>query len=175
MKNNGVIILGSSRSKGNTYKIVALLQKHTGLDCIDLKTKNIGGFDYEFQNKEDDFLPLLRDIVKNYDTIIFATPVYWYAMSGLLKNFFDRISDCLITEKELGRQLRGKNMGMISCGSGPELKTGFTMPFVQSAHYLGMHYLGDIHTWLENDGIPEEVRDTVLRFSEEVKTKLRIS
>jgi len=171
MKNKGVIILGSSRSQGNTNKIVTLLQKHTGFDCIDLKTKNIGSFDYEFQNKEDDFLPLLRSIVQNYDTIIFATPVYWYAMSGILKNFFDRITDCMTTEKELGRQLRGKNTGMISCGSSPELKTGFTMPFVESAHYLGMHYLGDIHTWLENDGIPDKVSDMVLRFSEKFKNQ----
>ena len=96
-------------------------------------------------------------------------------MSGLLKNFFDRITDCMMTEKELGRQLRGKNMGMISCGSSPELKMGFTMPFVESAHYLGMQYLGDIHTWLENNGIPEEVKDIVLEFSKKVKTKLRVS
>jgi len=169
MENKGVIILGSSRSKGNTYKIVSELQELTGFDCIDLRTKNIAPFDYEFKNNSDDFIMLMRTIVQNYDTIIFATPVYWYAMSGILKNFFDRITDCMMTEKELGRQLKGKNMGMLSCGSGPELKTGFTLPFVESAHYLGMHYLGDIHTWMEEDEIPENVKDIVLEFSEVIK------
>jgi len=169
MENKGVIILGSSRSKGNTYKIVSELQELTGFDCIDLRTKNIAPFDYEFKNNSDDFIMLMRTIVQNYDTIIFATPVYWYAMSGILKNFFDRITDCMMTEKELGRQLKGKNMGMLSCGSGPELKTGFTLPFVESAHYLGMHYLGDIHTWMEEDEIPENVKGIVLEFSEVIK------
>jgi len=169
MENKGVIILGSSRSKGNTYKIVTELQELTGFDCIDLRTKNIAPFDYEFKNNSDDFIMLMRTIVQNYDTIIFATPVYWYAMSGILKNFFDRITDCMMTEKELGRQLKGKNMGMLSCGSGPELKTGFTLPFVESAHYLGMHYLGDIHTWMEEDEIPENVKGIVLEFSEVIK------
>jgi len=79
-------------------------------------------------------------------------------MSGILKNFFDRITDCLMIEKEIGRKLKGKEMGMISCGSDSELKKGFEMPFIESAHYLGMHYLGNIHTWIENETIPKSLK-----------------
>ncbi|MET0946404.1 MAG: NAD(P)H-dependent oxidoreductase, partial [Flavobacterium sp.] len=131
MNLKGVIIQGSSRSNGNTNKIVSFVQKKTCFDVIDLKSKQIGGFDYNFENKEDDFLPLMQEIVNNYDTIIFATPVYWYAMSGIMKNFFDRITDCLKIEKEIGKKLRGKAMGMISCGSDSELAKGFEIPFVE--------------------------------------------
>ena len=68
-------------------------------------------------------------------------------MSGLLKVFFDRLSDLLIKHKELGRQLRGKNMAMLSNSPYNDLKDGFTMPFIESAKYLGMNYIGDTHVW----------------------------
>ncbi len=152
MKNKGVILQGSSRSDGNTNTIALFVKEKTGFDIIDLKSKNIGAFDYDFKNRNDDFIPLMRDIVDNYDTIIFATPVYWYTMSGILKNFMDRITDCLKAEKEIGNKLRGKKMALISCGSDCEIKKGFTMPFIETANYLNMQYLGDIHTWIE-DGI----------------------
>jgi multimeric flavodoxin WrbA len=157
MRKKGIIIQGSARSDGNTFKIVSLFKEKTGFDSIDLRTKNIAEYDYEFKNQGDDFIGIMRDIVSNYDTIIFATPVYWYTMSGVMKTFFDRISDCLKIEKELGRKLRGMNMGMISIGSYGELVNGFSMPFVESANYLGMHYVGDVHTWIEDIAIPNEV------------------
>jgi multimeric flavodoxin WrbA len=63
-------------------------------------------------------------------------------MSGTTKKFIDRLTDCLMTEKETGRKLRGKAMAVVSCGSDSDLKTGFSMPFVETAKYLGMTYLG---------------------------------
>ena len=51
-----------------------------------------------------------------YEQIIFATPIYWYAMSAQLKTFFDRMTDLLTIHKPLGRQLRkGKKMFLIAC------------------------------------------------------------
>ena len=162
----GVIIQGSSRSKGNTNKIVQYVEERIGFDIVDLSLKNIQPFDYDFKHYEDDFIPLMREIVQNYDTLIFATPVYWYSMSGIMKNFFDRITDCLKIEKEIGHKLRGKRMGMISCGSDAELKQGFTMPFEESAKYLGMHYFGSIHTWIEDDKISVALQKDLNVFME---------
>ena len=125
MSSRGLIIQGSSRSDGNTHKIVSFLQAKTGFDLIDLTEFNIGPFDYEFKNSNDDFIPLIKKIVASYDTLVFATPVYWYAMSGTMKIFFDRISDCLKTEKETGRKLRGKRMAAICCSSDEEEFEGF--------------------------------------------------
>ncbi|PHS54702.1 MAG: FMN reductase [Lutibacter sp.] len=160
-----VIIQGSSRSTGNTNKIINHINNSSNFDVIDLYDKNINHFDYEFNNKNDDFIPLIKNVLEKYDTIIFATPVYWYSMSGILKVFFDRLSDLLYVEKDLGRKLKGKNMAMISCGSGPGLKDEFSMPFIESANYLGMNYLGNVHTWLENDNeISKEVKSDLLNF-----------
>lgn len=166
----GVILQGSSKSNGNTNKIALFIKERTGFDIIDLKSKNIGPFDYDFKNRGDDFLPTIKEIVENYDILIFATPVYWYAMSGIMKTFIDRITDCIKIEKTIGRKLTGKKMGMISCGSGSELKKGFTMPFIESAYYLGMDYLGDIHTWIEDENIPKQLQNSINVFiSEKVK------
>jgi len=163
--NKIVIIQGSSRSNGNTNKIINHINSSNKYDVIDLYNKKINHFDYSFNNNDDDFLPLIKNVIENYDTIIFATPVYWYSMSGIMKVFFDRLSDLLYVEKDLGRNLRGKNMAMISCGSSPGLKDEFSMPFVESANYLGMNYLGNVHTWLENDTkISEEVKLDISNF-----------
>ncbi len=171
MQKKGVIIQGSSRSEGNTNIISKYIQEKTGFDIIDLKSKEISSFDYDFNNQGDDFIPLMKEIVDNYDVLIFATPVYWYSMSGIMKNFFDRISDCLKTEKDTGRKLRGKSMAMISCGSDSELKEGFEMPFRESANYLGMHYIGNIHTWFENELISETLKIELNTFIEKkIKT-----
>ena len=167
--NKTVILQGSSRSFGDTYKIVNHLALKSNFDVIDLNTKVIGHYDYEYKNSDDDFMPLITKIITNYSTIIFATPVYWYTMSGIMKAFFDRISDVIRTEKDLGRQLRGKNMAMISTNNSKDLIKGFNMPFVESAKYLGMTYLGDIHTWIENDSIPKEVEYIINTFDDKLK------
>lgn len=157
--NKGIIILGSSRSDGDTAKVAQKFAKLTGFDTLDLLEKNIGRYDYEYKNSDDDFLPVMRGLVENYETFVFATPVYWYTMSGIMKDFFDRISDCIRIEKETGRKLRGKSMAMISCSDQDDRAPHFNEPFVLSAGYLGMNYIGDTHTWVEND----KVCDTVLQ------------
>lgn len=145
MENKKVIILGSSRKNGNTTRIVDEISKDTGIDVIDLSDYNISYYDYESKNREDDFLPLIRRILEEYDTLIFATPIYWYNMSGIMKVFFDRFSDLIRIEKETGRKLRGKKIGVISNSHDNEIEDSFYIPFKKSADYLGMEYLGHAH------------------------------
>ncbi|WP_303315810.1 NAD(P)H-dependent oxidoreductase [Flavivirga abyssicola] len=167
-----VIVQASSRSHGDTNKIVNYIATNNGMDVIDLRTKNIGHYDYEYKNEGDDFLSLITHIIETYDIIIFATPVYWYSMSGILKVFFDRISDLLRVHKDTGRKLRGKNMAMISSSNSDDLKEGFSMPFVESANYLGMNYLGDIHVYIENDSINNEVKLRIDAFVETINNTI---
>ncbi|MFD1163230.1 flavodoxin family protein [Hwangdonia seohaensis] len=164
--NKTVIIQGSARPKGDTERIVNYLALEYHFDVIDLHAKNIGHYDYDYKNADDDFIALITNIIANYDTIIFATPVYWYTMSGHMKVFFDRISDLIRIHKPLGRQLRGKNMAMISTSNSNDLIEGFNGPFVASANYLGMNYLGDLHTWVEDGNIPNEVKSNINGFVE---------
>ncbi len=167
MKAKSVIIVGSSRSDGNTHTIVSELQRQTGFDVVDLKRYQINHFEYDLKN-EDDFNTLFKKLTENYETFVFATPIYWYTMSGMMKVFFDRISDFLFEEKEVGRRLRQKRMGVLSCGSDSELKQGFEMPFVESAAYLGMEYIGHIHTWIEHKKITQEVQQSITNFANQL-------
>ena len=48
---------------------------------------------------DDGYEALLRDRVVGADGIVFATPVYWYGVSGQLKTFFDRLF-CFIAASE---------------------------------------------------------------------------
>lgn len=165
---NTVLLQASSRSNGDSRTVINYLNVTNQFDIIDLRTKNIGHFDYDFNNVNDDFIGLMAEIIEKYDTLVFVTPVYWYTMSGILKVFFDRFSDLLKTHKELRRKLRGKQMAMMSCSNSNDLKEGFTMPFTESANYLGMYYLGDIHTWVVNGVIPDEVKINIDIFRETI-------
>ena len=146
-----VIIQGSARSNGHTAQVVQALIRQTNWELIDLNDYQFSHYDYEHRNQQDDFLPLMRILIANYDTFVMATPVYWYSMSGLMKMFFDRITDLLTIEKPLGRQLRGKKMAAISSSGGSDLGDAFWLPFSESAQYLGMQYLGNVHTYSEKD------------------------
>ncbi len=147
-----IVIQASARSKGNTNKIIGYFRKLFKCDFIDLNIKNIEPYNYEHDYPEDDFISLMELLI-NYDLIIFATPVYWYTMSGQLKIFLDRITDCLKINKEIGRQLKGKQMAVISCGSKSQKTPGFFSPFINISNYLGMTYIGHVHTWVNSESL----------------------
>ena len=157
MENRKVIIVGSSRSNGNTTKIVEAISSEIEADIINLNDYQFSYYDYDNKNINDDFLPLMKKIIENYETLVLATPIYWYSMSGIMKVFFDRISDLITIEKDLGRKLRGKNLAAIANTSDEEIDYDFFMPFRKSAEYLGMNYLGDVYlkanTTIDNEKI----------------------
>ena len=168
VSNKTIIIQGSSRSNGDTRQVVDYVRQQIGCDFVDLRTKDISHYDYEYNNRYDDFLPLVQGIVNRYDTLIFATPVYWYSMSGIMKDFFDRISDLLEIDKPTGRKLWGKNMAMLSCSGANDRIEGFSIPFIESAKYLGMNYLGDVHAWVEEGKLAATAKENLDRFIEQL-------
>jgi len=154
MEKKTVLILGSSRNDGDTYKLVKKIIALSDYNKIDLNDYNISFYDYEHKNIKDDYILLMKTLIAKYETFIFVTPVYWYAMSGIMKIFFDRFTDLLDNEKELGRQLRKKKMAVITSSVGDNLGDDFWLPFVKTSNYLGMKYVGNLHT--VNDNLNEE-------------------
>lgn len=147
--NSILSILGSSSSNGNTKLVAEHFSKLSGCTNVDLNELEISYYDYEHKNKADDFLNLIRGFVENQETMIFITPIYWYTMSAQTKTFLDRISDLLTIEKDLGRQLRGKSMALISQTEGDLVTSWFAEPFRLSAEYLGMQFKGHTHVSIE--------------------------
>lgn len=158
-----IIVLGSSRSDGNTYRICNYFIQQYSLDMIDLNPLNISYYDYEHKNEKDDFLPTIKKLLE-YDGIIFASPIYWYSMSGIMKVFFDRFTDVLTIQKEQGRKLRGKSMAVMSCSGDDEPAASFYTPFELSAGYLGMPYLGSVHAYTEGTKISPKIQHRLNAF-----------
>lgn len=136
---NSIIILASSRSNGKTYEAIQIITEGS-IPIVDLNTLKISPYDYEHQNIDDDYLPLMRKVVE-HDLIILATPVYWYSMTAQMKIFIDRLSDLLEVGKDIGRKLRGKRLFVIA-SFGTSMPIGFEDPFSQTCEYLGMKYEG---------------------------------
>ena len=147
--NNTVILLSTSRTNGNTQQLVDHTAQQADIDVINLNDYSISPFDYEHKNIGDDFIILVKKLIK-YDHIIFASPVYWYSMTAQMKVFFDRISDLLHVKKELGRQLREKDTSIISTGASPKPERSFEETFINSFNYLGMNYKGMLYCYCEN-------------------------
>lgn len=134
-----LVILASARSDGNTRKAVLdTFGEQEEFDFLDLRRKTISPYDYE-REPADDFLGVVAEMIA-HDEIVFATPVYWYAMSGVLKVFFDRLTELISVRKDLGRRLAGKRVGFLATGTDPDLPPGFAVPFEKTAAYFSMTF-----------------------------------
>lgn len=141
-----IAVIGGSRRHGNTGRLVDKIAQELGAEVIDIANLNISTYDYEHKNLNDDFIPTIKYIL-SHDNIIFASPVYWYAMSAEMKTFFDRISDVLAVEelKDLGRKFRGKTAYLVATSVHKELDNTFIEGFTKTFNYLGLNYGGHIH------------------------------
>jgi len=144
--NKTIAIIGSSRRNGNTGKLIDRIALDLNIEVIDLTSLNMSAFDYEHNNLDDDFLPLMDHILK-HDNIIFASPVYWYAMSAQMKVFVDRLSDLLSVEalKDRGRMLKTKTGYVASTSISKEIDDSCLDSYTNTFKYLGMGYGGCIH------------------------------
>lgn len=167
---DSIIVFASARSHGNTRKLIDGINHELDIPVIDLSDKNISSYDYEHQNIDDDFLPVINEILK-YDKIIFATPIYWYAVSAQMKVFLDRTTDLLDLAdlKEMGRQLRDKTSYIICTSASEEADSDFLSTFKKTFNYLGMHYGGYMHANCQNGYISDLYKDDVAKFIKLIK------
>jgi len=162
---NTVVLFSSSRRNGNTGKLLDAVVARGGADIIDLSTFDIGEYDYEHKNINDDFLPLIKKIIA-YDKVIFASPVYWYSVTPNMKIFLDRISDLLEIPDllDFGRQLRGKKTYVLATSISHEISGSFINCFKSTFHYLGMEYCGYLHANCADDYTAENYEDDIHHF-----------
>lgn len=147
------VILGSSRSDGNTRLVVGKLLSGKPVDIVDLSKLRISPFDYAHRNAGDDFIPLIESIASK-SLWILATPIYWHTMSAQLKLFIDRLGDLFSIRQDLGERLRGKSLAVVATGTSPALPPGFESGFRHTAAYLGMHYAGAFYWRFREDDRP---------------------
>lgn len=161
-----LVILGSARPDGETRKAVDMAFPSGAAELVVLPDVTIGGYDYAHANAGDGFDAIALRMAQA-DHIVFATPVYWYAMSAPLKIFFDRLTDMTENLKSLGQGLSGKSVWLIATGAETNLPEGFEVPFARTADYFGMVYRGS--AYLCTDPLtsrPADAATALIRFAQ---------
>ena len=151
-------ITGSARGDGNTALTVAHLQRALALaddQLVDLQRCRLEPFRYDPPPPADDFLAIVERMLAHRH-LVFATPVYWYAMSGLMKAFFDRLTDLLLSAegRRLGRALAGRDIWLVATGTDPELPDGFEVPFARTADYFDMRWRQAFYICVPKEQLP---------------------
>jgi len=97
---------------------------------------------------DDGYAELLRERVLPADGIMFATPIYWYGVSGQLKTFFDRMF-CFIaaSEPESERFVAGvthKRLALLMSGEEtyPGAMLGLVHELQEFARYTHSDFVG---------------------------------
>lgn len=159
------IVLGSARSDGNTAKVVSQLADSLNATVIDLSSKNILPYRYQGPHQDDEFIEIANELCKQA-LIVFATPVYWYAMSTTMKTFFDRFSDLITFRKDLGRAFAGRKTALLATGSDEKLPEGFEVPFQRTSNYFDMEFIGSLYLPFKQEELSsKDTIERVLEFS----------
>ena len=161
-----IALLSSSRRLGNTGRLLDHIALELNIEVVDLTSLRMTAFDYDHLNRNDDFEPLMKHVLA-HDQIIFATPIYWYAVSPAMKVFLDRISDLLELPDLLseGRRLRGKKAYVVCTSICDEPSVEFLGAFRETFNYLGMHFGGVVHVNCQDGYLPTVHDLEALKFA----------
>lgn len=139
-----IVAIASSAPGGRNTEVFLneFLALHTDVTVFNLEREVVSPYSYGKRPSDDSHRAIVAAMVQS-DLIYVATPVYWYSMSGPMKDFMDRFSDLMTGElKQFGETLYGKKLKLIVTGYGERLPLGFEVPFAGMALYFGMDYLG---------------------------------
>lgn len=94
-------LIWGSRPEGNTAQITKYALEGLDYNWIDLTQYQLNPVrDLRHENEDietypDDYKEIIDKVLES-DTVIFASPVYWYSVSASLKAFIDHWSETLI-------------------------------------------------------------------------------
>jgi multimeric flavodoxin WrbA len=151
LKVSVLVILGSARGESHTRALLDAVVAGRPHSEFDLRDLDIGHFTYGGAVERDGF-GRVAEAMADHTRILFATPVYWYSMSGRMKVLFDRFTDLVTVRKDIGRRLKGRTLFVLACGTDRELPSGFEVPFQETARYLDMGYGGACYGQTNEDG-----------------------
>lgn len=136
-----VVFVGSSRQGGNSEQLADYVVQgieHKKVYLKDLSIKPIEDLRHSengFQPVEDEYDQVIETLLES-DVVIFATPIYWYSMSGTMKNMIDRLSHAIRDERypQLKTHLSTVRAIVVAVGGDePRIKG---LPLIQQFHYI---------------------------------------
>ncbi len=164
-----LVVLGSSRSRGNTRMLVDCAFADAPHRLVDLGRHSFSDYDYSHENRDDDFAAL-ADMLVAHERIVLATPVYWYSMSAVMKRFVDRLSDLVTIRKPIGRKMAGRSLYLIATSTEPVLPAGFETTFRSTAEYFDMAWGGCLHGCFDEDlHLTPETAGAARRFARKIR------
>lgn len=115
-----VLFMNASPNKdGATNRIAEKLLKnkeYVKMQMSDYEVSQYGAV------RNNDQIKKMLNVIKEYDTLVIGTPVYFYTVSGILKTFIDRLY--LLKEAEI---LKGKKAYFFAQGYSPDEETEKTI------------------------------------------------
>lgn len=145
-----LVIMASSRSHGHTRHTLDQAFRRIPYQLIDLHGKSISYFDYDHHNRLDDFLWVAEQMVAA-KRIVLVTPLYWSAISGVMKVFIDRFTDLTDIRQDLGDGLAGKKLWLMVAGKPEVAPVGIEIPFVEICNHFKMDYQGMQYAYIGQD------------------------
>ncbi|MBP2076964.1 flavodoxin family protein [Oceanobacillus polygoni] len=135
------VIYGGTRSNGNTEALTKHAVEGLEVDSIYLNDFHIKSIEDRrhteggFSDVGDDYNAVLSRVIQN-DIFIFATPIYWYSMSGKMKNFIDRWSQTMKEPQFKGfkESMSKKKAYVIAVGGDSPYIKG--LPLIQQFNYI---------------------------------------
>jgi multimeric flavodoxin WrbA len=170
-----IALFSSSRRLGNTGWLIDRIASELGIEVVDLAGQRLSSYDYDHRNRNDDFEPLMQRLLA-HDQIVFASPIYWYAVTPAMKVFLDRISDLLEVPDLLaeGRRLRDKNAYVVCTSVGEEPSAEFIGAFRETFRYLGMHFGGVAHANCAAGYVPALHDPMAVAFAATIRETARV-
>lgn len=135
------VIHGGTRANGNTEMLTKLVIKGLVAEEIFLKDYVINPIEDKrhteegFHEIKDNYNEIIEKVM-NYDILIFATPIYWYSMTGTMKNFIDRWSHTSRDSKypHFKNKMKRKKAYVVAVGGDdPSIKG---LPLIQQFQYI---------------------------------------
>jgi len=129
-------ILGSAPGDVRMASLVRRLTAGLACEVVDLGAVSIAPFSPAQNYRPDSFLDLIARMAEAPVTV-FATPVYWFSYSAVMKGFIDRFTDLQLTHRQLGGRLRGREFALLASGSEAELEPALNLAFSRFCDSIG--------------------------------------
>lgn len=158
-------IYGSSRRHGNTESLTRVVldqldqKDYSELFLLDHEIKPIVDERHTesgFTLVDDDYEELAKALME-HEAILFVTPLYWYGMSGRLKNFIDRWSQSIRSEDyDFKARMEGKKIYVLVVGG--TLAPFTALPLIQQFQLIGQFLNMEFGGYAIGKGVkPKEV------------------
>lgn len=143
-----MVIYGSTREDGNTEMLTERMVN--GLECtrVYLREREIRAIVDQrhaaagFDPVDDDHHQVVAAMLE-HDILIFATPLYWYGMSGPMKDYVDRWSQALRDARLDFKGAMREKQGYVVITGGPDARLKGLPLIQQFAHifdFVGMKF-----------------------------------